>query len=454
MPATTLMWFRRDLRLADNPALVAASRAAGPGGTVVAVFCLDRRLHSAAGAPRRVFLGRCLRALDESIGGHLVVRAGEPCLRDGRVRARDRRNRRVRSSRLRSLRRRRDRAVEAALGRAGLRFERVGSPYAVAPGTLRTTNGAPFKLFTPFARAWRRHAWDAPLPAPNAAYASGVAREELPVDPPLDAAIPDAGERSAMRAFRRFRDAHLDAYDTERNLPGVDRTSRLSPHLKFGTIHPRQLLAELRATKAHTTFANELCWREFYADVLHHRPASAHRALDERMTSLETDAGAIADEQFDAWTAGRTGYPLVDAGMRQLLAEAWMHNRVRMVVASFLVKDLHIDWRRGSQHFMAHLVDGDLASNQHGWQWCAGTGTDPAPFFRIFNPTLQGERFDPDGTYVRRWVPELRTVPDPYVHRPWDDPSGRCRGYVDPIVDHAAERLEALRRFNALPARA
>ncbi|HET7722296.1 MAG TPA: FAD-binding domain-containing protein, partial [Acidimicrobiales bacterium] len=159
------------------------------------------------------------------------------------------------------------------------------------------------------------------------------------------------------------------------------------------------------------------------------------------------DRGADADELFEAWTQGRTGYPIVDAGMRQLLAEGWVHNRVRMIVASFLVKDLHLDWQRGARWFMQHLVDGDLASNQHGWQWTAGTGTDPAPFHRVFNPTLQAQRFDPDGAYIRRWVPELAALGAPEVHEPWASPAGAPAGYPSPIVDHAAERADALARL-------
>jgi deoxyribodipyrimidine photo-lyase len=205
----------------------------------------------------------------------------------------------------------------------------------------------------------------------------------------------------------------------------------------------------LGTSKGEQTFAKELCWREFYADVLFHRPASARESMDTSVGGIEWDRGRDADELFAAWAEGRTGYPIVDAGMRQLAAEGWMHNRVRMITASFLVKDLHLDWQRGARFFMRHLVDGDLASNQHGWQWTAGTGTDPAPFFRIFNPTTQGERFDPDGAYVRRYVPELAGVPATWVHRPHEAPDGPPAGYPPPMVDHAEERADALRRYGA-----
>jgi deoxyribodipyrimidine photo-lyase len=240
---------------------------------------------------------------------------------------------------------------------------------------------------------------------------------------------------------------HHETRDAPADLHG---TSRLSPHLKYGTIHPRQLLARLDGSKGAGVFRTELAWREFYADVLSDRPDSARRALLPAMAGIEVDTDRSTSERFDAWAEGRTGFPFVDAGMRQLLGEGWVHNRVRMVVASFLVKDLHLDWTRGARHFMRHLVDGDLASNQHGWQWTAGTGTDPSPYFRVFNPVSQGKRFDPDGTYVRRWLPELRDVPTRHVHEPWTAPTGPPRGYPPPIVDHAEERAEALRRYDAI----
>jgi deoxyribodipyrimidine photo-lyase len=195
-------------------------------------------------------------------------------------------------------------------------------------------------------------------------------------------------------------------------------------------------------------FRRELAFREFYASVLFHFPESARhyfRPELERMTYAPPDSPA-----FEAWKQGRTGYPIVDAGMRQLLSQAWMHNRVRMIVASFLVKDLHVDWRHGARYFMQHLVDGDLASNNHGWQWVAGSGTDPAPFFRIFNPVTQGQKFDPDGEYVRRFVPELRGVAGGAVHTPWNLPGGAPNGYPDRIVDHAAERRRALAAYEAV----
>jgi deoxyribodipyrimidine photo-lyase len=285
-----------------------------------------------------------------------------------------------------------------------------------------------------------------------------VASEGLPPAPDLDGVrLPPAGEAAARAAWRRFLDERLAGYGDTRDRPDTEGTSRLSAHLKYGTVHPRTLLADLAraqsdgARREHVRrFADELAWREFYADVLWHRPETAHQAFDERMGRLEYDTGADADARFGAWAAGRTGYPIVDAGMRQLLGEAWVHNRVRMIVASFLTKDLHVDWERGARWFLQHLVDGDLASNHHGWQWVAGTGTDASPYHRVFNPVKQGRDHDPDGSYVRRWVPELRDVPTRYVHEPWTAPGGVPAGYPEPIVEHAAEREVALARYARL----
>jgi deoxyribodipyrimidine photo-lyase len=229
----------------------------------------------------------------------------------------------------------------------------------------------------------------------------------------------------------------------------------MSPALRWGIVHPRQLLADVDAPgggtaggtgKSHDTFRSELAWREFYADVLFRRPESATEHLQTRMDALPVDTDERARRRFAAWCEGRTGFPIVDAGMRQLAGEGWVHNRVRMIVGSFLVKDLHLPWQWGSHHFLRHLVDGDLASNNHGWQWVAGTGTDPAPFFRVFNPTSQSEKFDPDGAYIRRWVPELAALDGASIHSPG---LFRPNGYPAPIVDHASERLEAIGRYNS-----
>ena len=443
-----VMWFRRDLRLSDNPALVAAVRHAGRDGDVVALFCSDPRLRTPSGAVRLAFLTGCLDALDRSIGGHLVVRTGAPSAAVPQLAGRVGADRVFVAEDFGPYGHERDRQVEDALAADGIQLVRIGSPYAVRPGEILSRAGEPYKVFTPFSRAWREHGWLGPARAPAAVpWATGVDGDDIPDAPTVEADLPEPGEDAARRAARGFYDGPLADYAELRDRPDLNATSRLSPYLKWGCLHPRQLLARLDRSKGHDAFRTELCWREFFADVLWHRPDTVHGAFDETMRSMEIDVGTGTEEPFRAWAEGRTGYPIVDAGMRQLLAEGWMHNRLRMIVASFLVKDLHLDWARGARWFMAHLVDGDLASNQLGWQWVAGTGTDTAPYFRVFNPVSQGERFDPQGDYVRRWVPELRSVPGKAVHRPWEQAGGPPEGYPDRIVDHADERAEALRRY-------
>jgi deoxyribodipyrimidine photo-lyase len=455
---TSLLWFRRDLRLADQPALLAALESAGTDGSVVPVFVFDARLWGPAGAPRRQFLLECLADLDRSAGGALVIRHGDPAVVVPAL---------VRETAAGSVHvsadtgpygRRRDAAVEESLGDVPL--IRTGSPYAVTPGRITKSDGSPFKVFSPFARAWRSHGWRAPAPRPDTVpWRTGIPSENPPPRPDLGGVqLPPAGEAAAGAAWQRFRDERLLSYPETRNVPGTDGTSRLSAYLKYGCIHPRTLLADLATAGGEERepvrrYTDELAWREFYADLIWHRPESARAPLDARTGSIEYDAGPEADEHFAAWAEGRTGYPIVDAGMRQLLGEAYVHNRVRMIVASFLVKDLHLDWRRGARHFLQHLVDGDLASNNHGWQWVAGTGTDASPYYRVFNPTRQGQQFDPDGNYVRLWVPELRDVPARYVHEPWRAPGGVPAGYPEPIVEHAAERQVALDRYQQVRSR-
>ena len=283
-------------------------------------------------------------------------------------------------------------------------------------------------------------------------WATGLRSEPVPQGPDLGGAtILAPGEEAGLRRLADFAD-RVTAYARGRDFPAEDATSRLSAYLKFGCVHPRQALDAVKNHRGQGAerFRTELAWRDFYASVLAAFPDSARHSLRPEMAAMKLDTGPDADRRFEAWAEGRTGYPIVDAGMRQLKAEAWMHNRVRMIVASFLVKDLHLDWVRGADLFMDRLQDGDLASNNHGWQWVAGTGTDPAPYFRIFNPTSQGKRFDPAGDYVRRWVPELRQVAGAAVHEPWRLGGGPPWGYPLPIVDHGEERKEALARYGAI----
>ena len=446
----TVLWFRRDLRLDDQPALLAALDAAGDGA-VVPLFVFDPALWEPSGPPRRAWLLRSLRSLDERLGGRLVVRHGDPAGAVPALAAEVGAEQVHVTADAGVYGRRRDAAVARALAGAGGRLVATGTPYAVGPGTLLSGAGTPFKVFSAFERAWLAHG--APGPAPSAAavragtWADGVRSEPMPAEPGLGGlALPSAGEPAAKARWRAFVDGPLSGYDAARNTPGVQGTSAMSAHLKYGEVHPRTLLADLSAHPgpAAERYRSELCWRDFYADVLWHRPESAREALRADLGAMEVDPPG---ERFRAWQEGRTGYPVVDAGMRQLLAEGWVHNRARMIVASFLVKDLHIAWQLGARHFMHWLRDGDLASNNHGWQWVAGTGTDAAPFFRIFNPVTQGLKFDPDGDYVRRYVPELRHLPGGAAHEPWKHPQGYGQGYPERIVDHAAERAEALRRY-------
>jgi deoxyribodipyrimidine photo-lyase len=442
----TIMWFRRDLRLEDNPALCAAL-AEAEGDETYPVFVLDPALLGPAGPARTVFLTGCLDALDERLDGRLTVVAGDPTDVIPRLAKRVKAEAVAVAADFGPYGRKRDRAVEQALESDGRRVVRCGTPYAVEPGMVRSKGGEPYKVYSPFYRAWRDHGWATPIAAPSlGALAGPIGRKAArPKDKP-PAELPPPGETAAEQRLAAFL-RHADRYADQRDRPARDGTSRLSPYLKYGCLHPRQVLDRLGRTSGEEAFRREIAWREFYADVLFHRPESARRSLQPAMAAFEVDEGTDADRRFAAWADGRTGYPIVDAGMRQLRTQAWMHNRVRMIVASFLVKDLHIDWRRGARHFMRLLVDGDLANNQHGWQWVAGAGTDPAPFFRILNPVLQGEKFDPDGEYVRRFVPELAGINGGAVHQPWKLPDGPPPGYPERIVDHAAERKVALARY-------
>jgi deoxyribodipyrimidine photo-lyase len=446
------MWFRRDLRLMDNPALLAAvagARADGDG-RVVPLFIVDPALWGPAGPVRQAYLRASLKALDESLDGNLLLRHGDPAVLLPEVVAAAGASSVHVAADFAPYGRQRDDLVEDAL--AAVPLVRTGSPYAVAPGRVVKEDGTPYRVFTPFYRGWMRHGWRAPadeVPG-DTEWWMPTDCDGYPTAPGLgDLALPPAGEEAAWSRWEAFRDLRLSSYAELRNRPDVDGTSAISHHLRFGELHPRSLLAELG--EDDETFRKELCWREFYADVLHQRPDSARVSLDPRFDeSMSWATGNEADEAFAAWQEGRTGYPFVDAGMRQLRADGWVHNRVRMVVASFLVKDLHLPWQRGAREFMRWLRDGDLASNSHGWQWTAGCGTDAAPFYRVFNPVLQGLKFDPDGEYVRRYVPELRHLTGSTVHEPWKTDGGYAHGYPRPIVDHGAERTAALADFERI----
>jgi deoxyribodipyrimidine photo-lyase len=439
----TLLWFRRDLRLHDLPALL---DAAADDQEVLACYVLDPRLKATSGPRRLQYLYDALRDLRDGLDGRLFVTRGRPDERIAAVaRAIGATSVHV-SADYSPFGCRRDDAVRDALGDVPL--EASGSPYLVSPGRVTKGDGTPYKVFTPFYDAWRRHGWRAP-----AETGPKSARWIDPADLPGGVEIPDAGveldtpagESVARRQWKKFVKSGLDDYSEDRNRPDLDGTSRMSAHLKFGTIHPRTMAADLGRGTGAQAYLRELAFRDFYASVLHEWPDSAWWNWNKSFDAIEVDDGPDAKKTFAAWKAGRTGFPIVDAGMRQLAESGFMHNRVRMIVASFLVKDLHLPWQWGARWFLEQLVDGDMASNQHGWQWAAGCGTDAAPYFRVFNPITQGAKFDPAGDYVRRWVRELADVDD--VHKL---DGNRPSGYPAPIVDHKRERAEALRRYRTL----
>jgi deoxyribodipyrimidine photo-lyase len=450
---TSVIWLRRDLRRRDLPALNAAVEAAD-GGDVHVLFVVDPTLWDGCGPVRRGWLAASIRAAAESYDSRLTVRLGDPATEVAAFAHEVGATSVHVSGETTPYGARRDQRVREGLEQREVAWVATGSPYAVGPGRVVNGEGKPYRVFTPFARAWRDYGWSEPASTPRGVRLGedlsddhGPRRleralEECPVD------LPTAGEEAALRRWRAFRDERLEDYAGDRDRPDRRGTSQLSPYLKVGAIHPRTILADLtgRRSRAVGTFVDELAWREFYADVLHARPDSAWRDLRPELRSMPYDEH---DDLVEAWRRGTTGFPIVDAGMRQLAQTGWMHNRVRMITASFLCKDLHVWWPAGARHFLDHLVDGDLASNNHGWQWVAGTGTDAAPYFRVFNPVTQGQKFDPDGAYVRQWVPELAHLPGKGAHEPWAAEDGYDHGYPQPVVDHREERAEALRRYDA-----
>jgi deoxyribodipyrimidine photo-lyase len=463
-------WFRNDLRLRDNTALAeAASRAS----ELVLLFVLDPALLGgpAAGAPRVRFLLDCLRRLAadvERAGSRLVLRAGDPVREVPRLLDETRARLLTWNRDTTPFARRRDAAVHAAAARRGVEVRDLVDRVVFESSAVQKRSGGGYAVYSPFARAWRARYEEearAPRRAPRLPPPlAGVPRGALLPSPAQlgfggdRTEVPPGGGDAARRRLRAFLEARLRHYARDRDRPGVDGTSRLSPYLRFGALSVRECFeAAFAAGRAEPAlragarkWTDELVWREFCAALLEQHPgnlAHPYRREFERVRWIDD-----ADE-FAAWCEGRTGYPIVDAGMRQLAATGWMHNRVRMIAAGFLGKDLLVNWRRGERFFFRRLVDGDPASNDGGWQWAASTGSDPLPYFRILDPVAQGRRFDPDGAYVRRWIPELRDVPDAHLHAPWRAPAAK-RDYPDPIVDHAERRRLALARYRAARAAA
>jgi len=428
---TAIWWVRRDARLADNPALLEAQA----DGRALPLFPWSPPLALWSGR-RSAHLARVLWSLRDDTGGALTVRRGSPAdvltvaaLESGSSIVWAQREYSPSAIREQS-------AVEAALTAAGVELRLVGSPFAVAPGRVTKADGTEYQVFTPFSRAWRAHGW-----RPAAPRADPSALDALDSDVSLDqyAAHGDAEDPLAERVeFREsrwlarledFASDRVGTYARDRDLPATDGTSRLSVPLAFGQLHPRTILEASGAVEGEgaRTFESELAWREFHADVLYRHPQAQRLSLRTVAPDDAWETGRAADDAFIAWREGRTGFPLVDAGMRELRATGTMHNRVRMVTASFLVKDLHLPWQRGAAYFRRALLDFDHAQNQLNWQWVAGTGRDAAPYFRVFNPDSQREKFDPQSAYVRRWVAEVDTP-----------------AYPERMLDHKVERQRAL----------
>ena len=446
MPKTSIIWFRRDLRTNDHPALLAAIESSEQ---VIPIFILDKAQIQEAGAKLLAYMGQSLRSLDESLGNNLHIIEGDQVkVLSALIKKHDVQEVHI-SAEYERYGAERDARVEAA----GIKLVRTGSPYAVTPGrVLKPSDATPYKVYTPFYRGWRTHGWRAPAVTPkkiSCVEPTDEYRNFPDFKLPQGVEIIQAGEAAALSRFKEFTKKGLDTYDENRNLAGIDGTSKMSTYLKFGEIHPRTLLQNLGESKAHDTFRKEIAWREFYADVLFNNPMTDREYYVPRFADMRYDKPGA---QFKAWCEGKTGYPFVDAAMRQLIHEGWMHNRTRMVVASFLVKDLHLEWQLGERFFAEHLVDFDVASNAHGWQWTAGTGTDASPYYRVFNPIEQGKRFDENGDYIRKYVPELAHLSAAEIHEPWLYLDGYSKGYPERLVDHAVERLESLERLKEIKA--
>ena len=469
-PGTSLLWFRQDLRLADNPALAAALEGGGP---VLCAYVLDEAAGGrwAPASASRWWLHHTLESLAADLtkcGATLVLRRG-PAVETIAALAREVGATQVHAGLMHEpWARARDAEAAEVLAAQGvsLHLHRVSTLYP--PDGVKTKTGGVYGIYTPYAKACRALGEPAPpQPAPERIPGAAPPASDslaswslLPTRPDWAGGMRESwtpGEAGAHRRLEAFMERGVAGYDEGRNLPGQDSTSMLSPHLHWGELSPNQVWHAARATgtgKALDVFLSELLWHEFSAYLLWHRPTLPDAPLREAFARLPWRA---EPGELHAWQRGRTGVPIVDAGMRQLWNMGWMHNRVRMITASFLVKQLLVDWVEGEAWFWDTLVDADLAANSVSWQWIAGCGIDAQPYFRVFNPVSQGEKFDPDGDYVRRWVPELKDVPTRWLHAPWDAPAdalakvGVTLGetYPRPVVDLAEARTRALDTYRA-----
>ena len=471
---TALHWFRRDLRLTDNTALSEAARQAE---RVIPVFILEDAFKTGpdVGPARLAFLLRSLDSLRKNLaelGYPLIVRHGRSEIELPKLAQEVGAECVFVNRRTEPYAQKRDERVFAALNVGRIGFEQFKDAVIWEEREILTQVGNPFTVFTPYSKAWKLRKTAPPVPKlprvkPPASSIRPPASDPFPLDPaalghPCQQTLIEAGERAALKLLEEFMAGPVLRYGQDRDFPAVAGTSQLAAHFRAGTIGIRHVLAKLAAARARAstpeelksceTFLNELIWREFYTQVLFNHPHVTKGAFRPEYDAL---AWSDNEEHFAAWCDGQTGYPIVDAAMRCLNATGWMHNRLRMIVAMFLTKDLLINWQRGERYFMKQLVDGDMAANNGGWQWSAGTGTDAAPYFRIFNPVSQALKFDPEGEFVRRWVPELAALPGELIHHPWDEPLA-LRGvrYPARIVDHGLQREKCLAMFAAVKRRA
>ena len=439
--STAVVWFRKDLRLGDNPAWTEATRQ---HEQVLALFVIEPALWDRVSDRRTALLAGHLRALDNRLkraGGRLRVERGDPTDLVPRVAAASGADEVFINADVTRHSQRRDSAVGERLD---LRVHH--GTLVHPPGAILTREGERYRVFTPFSRSWMSTDIDRPG-SPGAARILGEPGTGIPA---TDAPPMEPGENAALARLHAFDPAD---YPDTRDRPDLDATSRLSIDLKYGTLSPITIHDHIgRDSRGAVAFVRQLAWRDFHAHLHDENPDLVDHAMKPEYDRIRWRDDP---EGLEAWKAGRTGYPLVDAGMRQLLAEGFMHNRVRMVSASFLVKDLLIDWREGERWFRRQLLDADVSQNAGNWQWVAGSGADAAPYFRIFNPIVQSERFDPNGDYIRRWVPELARVPTTHIHSPWtagplDLTQWRADTYPPPIVDHAEARQRTLDAYQAV----